>query len=191
MKLCGGLLLWLALSLLPAHALEASGVQFDERTSLAGSDLVLNGAGTRIKMIFKVYAIALYLPQKAASSANALASKGPRRIQIVTLRELTAEQLSDALVEFMRKNQSSADLAILQPRIETLRHTMLNFGTLPEKTRVRLDYLPTSGTRIFVGDEQKGSDIPGEDFYLALMKIWLGEHVPQESLRDALLGHKS
>ena len=33
-----------------------------------------------------------------------------------------------------------------------------------------------------------GTAIPGEDFYRALLRIWLGTKVTDEKLRDALLG---
>ena len=186
------LLLSFALLGLGAHAnaTEVEGINFADRITLGDSELVLNGAGVRVKMLFKVYALGLYLPQKSSTAGQVLASKGPRRIQIITLRTLTAEQLAEALVEFMRKNQGVAELAALQPRIDTLRSTMMSIGKVPAKTRIRLDYLPASGTRVFVDDEQKGADIPGEDFYLGLLRIWLGEHVPQASLREALLGNK-
>ncbi|MDP5238078.1 chalcone isomerase family protein [Uliginosibacterium sp. 31-16] len=173
-----------------ALAMDVAGVSFEEKTRLGDSELVLNGAGMRNKLVFKAYAMGLYLPQKIDTAAGVLASKGPRRIQLVTLRDLTAEQLADALIEFVHKNHSAAELEKLNPRIETLRGIMLGIGKAPEKTRIRLDYFPASGTRVYVGNEQKGADIPGEDFYAALLKIWLGEHVPQESLRDALLGRK-
>jgi len=172
-------------------AAEVAGIHFDEKIRLGDSELVLNGAGLRNKLIFNIYAMGLYLPQKTSTAAGILASKGARRIQLVTLRELTAEQLADALIEFLQMNLSAAELQKLAPRIENLRTTMLAIGKAPEKTWIRLDYLPASGTRIFVGNEQKGADIPGDDFYSALLKIWLGEHVPQESLRNALLGRQN
>lgn len=173
-----------------ANAAEIAGVSFDDKVKLGDSELVLNGAGMRNKLMFKVYAMGLYLPQRADTSSDVLISTGPRRIQIVTLREISGEQLAEALMEFLHLNLSAAELEKLNPRIETLRSTMLSIGKSPERTRIRLDYLPASGTRLTVGGEQKGTDIPGEDFFTALLKVWFGKHVAQESLRDALLGRK-
>lgn len=172
----------------PANAADVAGVHFDDKTSVAGSELQLNGAGLRKKFVFKVYAMGLYLPQKANTPAAVLASKGPRRIRIVTLRELSAEQLAEALVEGLHKNLSAAELEKLGSRVDSFRNTMLSIGKSPEKTQIQLDYLPASGTRLTVGGEQKGADIPGDDFYNALLRIWLGADPAQEDLRDALLG---
>ncbi|GAB2886947.1 hypothetical protein GCM10027046_14100 [Uliginosibacterium flavum] len=173
-----------------AAATEVAGVNFADRITLGDSELMLNGAGMRNRLMFKVYAIGLYLPQKSDTVSSALASKGPRRIQIVTLREISGEQLADALIEFLHKNLSKDELRKLDTRIETLRSTMLKFSASPEKTRIQLDYLPDTGTRLIVNNSQHGKDIPGEDFFNALMRVWLGEHVAQESLREALLGRK-
>lgn len=181
-------LLGLALSL-PARAVDVAGVNFADSTSLAGSELKLNGAGLRVRFaVVKIYAIGLYLPQKAGSADAALASTGPRRVQINTLRELTAEQLADALIEALEANHSAAEMSKLAPRVAQLRSTMLSIGKVAEKTSIRLDYLPASGTRVIVGNEQKGSDIAGEDFFTAVLKIWLGNKPAQSDLKEQLLG---
>jgi len=39
-----------------------------------------------------------------------------------------------------------------------------------------------------VGGKPAGSPIPGEDFYRALLRIWLGDNPVQEDLKKALRG---
>ena len=56
--------------------------------SVGGQELVLNGAGVRTRAIFKVYVGSLYVPAKATTAAAVLA-KGPRRIQLNLLRDVT------------------------------------------------------------------------------------------------------
>jgi long-chain acyl-CoA synthetase len=81
-----------------ALAAEVGGVKLDDKVSVGGKDLVLNGAGIRTRAIFKVYVGSLYVPQKSGDLAGVLAGS-PRRIQMNILRDLTADQLVDALVE--------------------------------------------------------------------------------------------
>lgn len=181
-------ILLFALSLPTFAALEVAGVKFDDKAAVGAGDTVLNGAGLRNRVFFKVYAIALYLPQKVTGTADALAAKGPKRIAIVTLRDLTAEQFVDALLEALKKNHDEATLAVLQPKIEQFRSTMLSIGSAPEKSVVNLDWLPGTGTRLSFNGTQKGSDIAGEDFYNALLRIWLGDKPAQDDLKDKLLG---
>jgi hypothetical protein len=179
--------LWMLTSL-PVQALDLAGAHFDDKANVAGSELMLNGAGIRTKLFFKVYAIGLYLPQKMEGADAVLSSKGPRRIQIVTLRDLTAEQLADAFVEALAANQSEQEMSRLAARVERFRATMLSIGKAAEKTIIRLGYLPTTGTHLTVGNEQKGSDIAGEDFYQALLRIWLGNAPVQADLKEKLSG---
>ncbi|MDQ8024058.1 MAG: chalcone isomerase family protein [Moraxellaceae bacterium] len=171
-----------------SQAAEVAGVKLDDKASVAGQELVLNGAGLRTRLMFKVYVIGLYLPAKTDSTSTALAGAPPRRVQIVTLRELSGEQLADSLVEGLQKNLSRPELDALGSRIENFRKTMLAVGKAPERTVIRLDYLPDRGTRLTVADTQRGEDIPGAEFYQALLRIWLGAEPAQADLRAALLG---
>ena len=173
---------------LPAHAADVAGVRFDDRSTVAGSDLALNGAGLRTRFMVKVYAMGLYLPRRA-DTADAVASQpGPKRIQIVTLRELSAEDFANALIDGIRKNHSDTEFAGLQSRAEEFRSILLGLKTAPSGTQVRIDWLPASGTRLSINNEIRGKDISGEDFYRALMRIWIGDKPVDEDLKNALLG---
>ena len=173
---------------LPALATDIAGIHFDDRTAVAGSDLTLNGAGLRTRFMVKVYAMGLYLPRRA-DTADAVASQpGPKRIQIVTLRELSAEQFADALLDGLKKNHSEAEFAKLQARSDEFRTALLGLKSAPSGTQIRLEWLPASGTRLSVGNDARGKDIPGEDFYRALLRIWLGDKPVDADLKNALLG---
>ncbi len=180
----------LLLLMLPgaAQCAEVAGVKLDDKTRLGNADLVLNGAGLRSRMFFKVYVAGLYLPEKANNTDAVLAMPGAKRIYITTLRELTAEQFAETLVNNIEKNHSAADYAPLKARVEEFRSAILSINVAPKGTLVTLDYLPESGTRFAVNGQAKGKDIVGEDFYRALLKIWLGNAPVQEDLKDALLG---
>lgn len=172
-----------------AHAAtEVSGVKFADKLKLGAVELQLNGAGQRSRLFFKVYAIGLYLQEKRTTVADVLALKGQKRLHIVTLRELTAEQFAGALVEGMQKNHSDAEMAPLKARIEDFNAAMLAVKKTAEGSVVDIDWLPESGTRLIVGGIQQGKDIPGEDFYNALLAIWLGPKPAQDDLKEALLG---
>lgn len=178
----------LALPSSPTISAEVAGVHFDDKTTLAGSDLVLSGAGLRTRFMLKVYAMGLYLPRQAANAEAATNQSGPKRIQIVTLRNLTAEQFADALVEGLKKNLTEAEFAKLQSRAEELRNNLLAVKSASAGTQIRLEWIPTAGTRLSIGNEVRGKDIPGEDFYRALLRIWLGDSPADSDLKGALLG---
>lgn len=172
----------------PAWAVrEVRGIKFADTTSLGGQALQLNGAGARVKIIVDVYAAGLYLPRRDASVGNVLEMPGPKSMHIVLLRDLTGEDFADAMIKGFRKNNSEADNAKFQTRIDAIRSTMLSFGNVKKGTSIHLNFVPGAGTRTLVEGVQKGADIPGDDFYAALLKIWLGNQPVDSSLKDDLL----
>lgn len=188
-RLLRGLFAGAVCLVLNAHAaVEVAGVRFEDSIRLGTETVVLNGAGLRTRLVFKVYAMGLYVPTRVDTAAAALAGLPPRRIHIVTLRELTAEQFADALVDGIRKNHDEATLAALKPRTEAFRDALLSLRSAPEATVVDIDQLANGSTRVTVGGKQLGADINGADFYGALLRIWLGERPADESLKRALLG---
>ena len=164
-----------------------SGVRFEPTQRVANVDLQLNGAGLRKKLFISVYAMGLYVPSKAASIELLNKQTGPRRILIATLRDLSGEQFEDALVKAINKRQEPAKLAKLQARLDEFSRTLLSIKTLPEGARIQLDWLPDSGTVLTVNGTQQGKPIAGEDFYQALLDIWLGGDPIQDSLKTDLL----
>lgn len=182
------LALLLCIASLAHAATEIAGVKFDDKVKLGATELQFNGAGMRSKLFLKVYTIGLYLPEKKTAAADVLALAGAKRMQVTTLRELTAEQFADALVEGIKKNHSEAEVEPLKARIDEFRTAILAVKTAAKGTVVTIDWLPDSGTRLSIDGKQQGKDIAGEDFYRALLQIWLGPKPAQADLKDALLG---
>lgn len=188
--LSGSLLAAALLTTQPALSAELAGTHIDDRASVAGNELVLNGAGLRTRFMLKVYTIGLYLPKRSESAVSAITGAGAKRIQIITLRDLSAEDFANALIDGVRKNHGDADLANLQGRLDEFRTTLLGIRAAPNGTQVRIDWLPASGTRLSIGNETRGKDIPGEDFFRALLRIWIGDKPVDEDLKNALLGKR-
>lgn len=177
-----------ALSLNVAQAVEVAGVKFEDKTSLGNASLVTNGAGMRKKAFFKVYAVALYLPEKQTDADAIFATKGAKRIAITLLRDLTAQQFVDALQDGVASNHSESEFAALKERLNRFSEAMLGIGEAKSGAQVFIDFLPEGATRLTVNNEVRGSDIAGEDFFNALLKIWIGNKPIQDDLKQALLG---
>ncbi len=186
--------LLLALSLPAVAALEAAGVKFDDKMKVGAGDTVINGVGVRGVLFIKGYAMALYLPQKTTAAGEAISAKGAKRVRIVLLRDTSGETFADALPSGIRKNHSEQEVVPLNARIEALKATMLTVTTAPKGAVIHFDWLPEVAggvTRLTINGEKKGEDIPGEDFYRAVLKIWLGEQPVQADLKEGLLGKTS
>jgi len=167
-------------------AAEVAGIKFDDTEQVAGQPIVLNGVGLRTRLFFKVYAMGLYLPNKEATASAAIAAMGAKRVHIVTLRDLTAEQFAEALVKGFAENHEATEMAKLQDRLDEFKTTLLSIGAAKTGTQISIDFVPGSGTRLVVGGSQKGKDITGEDFYAGLLRIWLGSKPVDSELKAAL-----
>ncbi len=175
---------------LAAAAAEVEGVKLDDRVRIAPDtpELVLNGAGVRTRLFFKVYVGGLYLAQKQGGAAEALALGGPKRILLAMLRDLTAQQLSDALNEGFAANNPPADQARYKAELAELTGVMAALGQAKKGDVITLDFVPGSGTRVVVNGTQRGKPIPEEGFYRAILKVWLGERPADADLKKGLLG---
>ena len=177
-------------ALTAAQAAEVAGVKLDDRLRLVpgGPELVLNGAGIRTRAIFKVYVAGLYLPEKKATTAEALAIAGPKRVAMTMLRDLSAQQLSEALADGIRNNSTAAEQEALKARTDELLAIMNALGEAKKGDAILLDFLPDSGTRVVVNGQPRGKPIAGDDFYRALLRIWLGDRPVDGDLKRGLLG---
>jgi len=153
----------------------------------AADELVLNGSGIRKRVIFEVYSIGLYLPKRVSSAQEAIASPGPKRIDIRMLRDVSAEQFSGALAEGIRENHSEAEARALEPSVKQLISIMAEVQEAKKGMLVSLGW-DGKATQLRIDGKGVGAPIEGEDFYRALLRIWLGEKPVQENLKKALLG---
>lgn len=174
-----------------AHAVEVGGVAVADTIKLGGADLVLNGAGIRTRAVFKVYVGAIYVTDKKSAAAEVIAQRGPKRVALHMLRDLSAEQLGGALNDGLAANLSDAERTQFKPQIDELKATMDAVGAAKEKSVVTLDYLPEAGIRIAIDGAARGKPIPGEEFYRALLKMWLGDKPVDRSLKAGMLGQPS
>ena len=171
-----------------AQALDVEGVKLEPTAQVGGAALVLNGAGVRTRAIFKVYVAGLYVPQKASSAAALLAQKGPRRVAITMLRNVDADTFSGALSEGLQKNLSEAQFAGFKTQIDTLGANFKAAGEAKKGDVIHLEFAPDAGTRVVVNGKAQGSAIAGEDFYAALLRIWLGDKPVDGDLKKGLVG---
>jgi hypothetical protein len=177
----------LALAAFTASGAEVAGVKLDDKTQVESRELVLNGAGLRKRVVFNVYVIGLYLPEKKTDAAAVIQLAGPKRAAIHMLRDVGAEQFTDALIEGLKENHSEADYKALEPRVRDLAGIFAEIKEAKKGMTITLDWTG-SATQLTVNGKPAGKPIPGEDFYRALLRVWLGDKPVQNDLKKSLLG---
>ena len=169
------------------HAAEVAGVKLEDRTQVESRDLVLNGAGLRKRLFFNVYVIGLYVAEKKPDANALLQMPGPKRAAIHMMRDVGADQFTEALVDGLRANVSEAEFRSLEPRVKELADIMGEVKEAKKGMHLALDWTG-SATRLMVNGKPTGKPIAGEDFYRALLRIWIGDKPVQDDLKKALLG---
>jgi Chalcone isomerase-like len=173
-----------------SFAAEVSGIKFDDQTKVANTQLLLNGAGVRYAAggFVKAYAMGLYLPKPMAHDTDIKAYRGVKRIQLVMMREVNANDLARAMLTGLRTNLTSND---------QLRHidgmTKIGgvFGTVPYLKKgdtVTVDAIPGTGTLIYINGKRVGDKIDDDGFFDALLQIWIGPKPVDAFLKPSLLG---
>ena len=171
---------------LSANALEIKGVKVDEKVQVGGNALVLNGAGIRTKMVFKVYVAALYLTQKQTDANAVISDTGNKRVSMHFLRELDAETLLKGMNEGFTDNNNAAEMSEIEPQMKQFRDMMTSAKEVKKGDMIVLDFT-SAGTQVNINGKSLGQ-VEGAVFNQALLKVWLGEKPVDASLKKAMLG---
>ena len=171
-----------------AQTTEVAGVKFANTLQVGNTKLQLNGAGIRYKVVFKVYAAALYLTDKATTPEAVLAAPGPRHLQIVMLREIDANELGKLFTKGMEQNAPREEFSKSIAGIMRMSDIFSSRKKLVAGDSFAVEWVPGTGTVILVNGKPEGQPIKEPEFYSALMKIWFGKSPADAQLKDALLG---
>lgn len=176
------LMLLSALLFTPADAGELSSVTVPDSVTVGGKELVLNGMGLREKFFIDIYVGSLYLPAKTSDASKAINDDVPKRIDMnFVYSEVSKDKLTGAYVDGFKAAKADEsqkeNLAKLNGWMETV-----NSGDL-----IRLDYVPGTGTTVYVKGAKKGT-IAGADFMKALWSVYIGSAPPTAALKKGMLG---
>jgi hypothetical protein len=157
-------------------------------TQLGGQTLQLNGKGIRYRAFIQVYEVGLYASTRFNSLEQFLAAPGAKRIQLITLRELTGDVLGVAMVQGMQNNAPPSERAKLVSHMGILSKAFGEQYKINAGTVLTIDYVPGQGTLLMFNGEQRAEPIADPLFFPATARIWLGPNPVDRLLKDALLG---
>jgi hypothetical protein len=172
----------------PVTAKEIEGITIPDTHAFANIDspLVLNGAGIREKFFLDIYIGALYLPARTPDASAILSDTGPASILMhVLYREVSKQKITDGWTDGLEANLSDEKMLILKPQLEKFNSL---FQDLRKGDRIRIDYIPGTGTEVRINDEWRGV-VEGNDFYRSLLRIWIGSKPVTKSLKQEMLGN--
>lgn len=168
------------------QAKKIDGFEFPDKLKQEGSELVLNGCGTRKKMFVKIYCAGLYLLKKESNGAivtdadKAMAVK-MRFIYSHVSKEKIASVWNDC---FYNVTNGKTD-----PIKKEIKEFLSYFGKEDVKGGDVFDlvYIPSKGVRVYKKDKLVGT-VKGLPFKKALFSVWFGDKPIQNDLKENMLG---
>ena len=167
---------------------DVAGVKYEPTAQVGTAKIPLNGAGIRYKAIFKVYTAGLYLGSKAATTEAVLAAPGPKRMHIVMLREIDANELGKLFTRGMQDNAPREEFSKSIAGTIRLSELFSAKKKLAAGESFSVDYVPGQGTTVLINGKASIEPIKEPEFFSALLKIWLGNSPADGQLKEALLG---
>ena len=171
----------------PAAKAEPMKAKAAEKNHLKLDGLVKNGSAIRTKLGFKVYNVDLYLCAECSDENLIYKDREAKRIKITMLREVTGKKFDATVRKNIETNFSAAEKKKWATEIKSFLDAFVD-DILAKGSTVLIDYVPGTGTRISLDGKVKET-IPGDDFYHALLRLWIGD-VPQKSVKHGLLNRK-
>lgn len=170
-----------------ASAAEVAGVKFPDTQKIAGKELQLNGLGVRTKFIVKVYALGLYLPEKASTVEEVMKAEGPRRWQLVLLRDVSSDEFGNAFMAGLNNNLDAKDKAKIVTQLSKFGEMFALLDALKKGDVLDMDWIPGTGSQCYLNGKKIGEVTPDLLFYNSVLKIWLGDKPVDSSLKPKLL----
>jgi hypothetical protein len=173
-----------------AQAVEVGGLKLDDTAKVGGKELKLNGAGVRVRIVVKVYAMALYLTEKKTTAAGVLESTGPRRFTLGMLREVSGDELGQAFMAGITANTDKAERSKFVNQLAQFGEAFVSIPQAKKGDIITVDWLPDTGTVMSLNGKPIGEPLKDVGFYNAVLKIWLGDKPVDSTLKPELLGTK-
>ena len=168
-----------------AAALESQ--HFDDTVVVADRTLRLNGLGLRGVAWIKAFVAGLYVAAPSRDPGQLMAMQGPKRLRLKIMLEAPSKELSKAFAKGVRRNESEAVQAQLSERMALFVGLLDGLGTLREGDALDVDFVPGQGAQLLHNGKAVGSPVAGEDFYRALLKIFIGERPVDTRLKEGML----
>jgi Chalcone isomerase-like len=169
---------------------DIAGVHYDATVKVEGQALQLNGSGLSYKALQKVYTVGLYTKRKASKTDEVLRMDGPKQLKFVMLVPMRIDELGKLIARGIEANSPRDEFMRLIPSTVDMGRTFSKLRRMSPGDNVVIEYVPRRGTVFYVNGQPAGLPIGQQDFYNAILKVWLGKNPTSQDLKDALLDFK-
>ncbi len=170
-----------------AQPVKVEGASFESSFYLVGHKVKLNGVGTgQIDQQAKSYAAGLYLVKTARNLPEAIASPGPKRLELRMLREIESQSLGRQLSTTLSQHVPRAELSACLSGLAQIGEAFGAKKRLAAGDQFSLDAVMGQGTHVLINGERVAT-IKGTEFFGCVLRAYLGEPPGDAALRRGLL----
>ena len=173
-----------------ARNTELAGVQCEPKVKVEGQTLQLNGSGLSYKALQKVYTVGLYTVRKSSKTDEVLRMEGPKQLKFVMLVPMRIDELGKLISRGIEANSPRDEFMRLIPSMIDMGRTFSKLRRMSAGDNVVIEWVPKRGTVFYMNGQPAGLPIGQQDFYNAVLKVWLGKNPTSQDLKDALLDHQ-
>lgn len=170
---------------------EIAGVHYDSKVKVEGQTLQLNGSGLSYRALQKVYTVGLYTSRKSSKAEEILSMDGPKQLKFVMLVPMRIDELGKLIARGIEANSPRDEFMKLIPSAVDMGRTFSKLRRMVAGDNVVIEWVPRRGTVFYVNGQPAGLPIGDQDFYNAVLKVWIGKSPTTPDLKDALLDYKA
>ncbi len=169
-----------------AKAGHVKGILLPEIIAINKNKVLLNGTAVRAKWGFNVYVVALYLTEKTRDADTIMLNRDPKRIHITMLHSVSEKRFVSTIQKNIVINFTEEERVKFASGLTDFMACFHGGTSLKKYSTINIDYIPGKGMHVEV-DGEDFEMIPGDDFYHAIMRLWIGQPL-QKSIREGLVG---
>ncbi len=166
------------------NALTVEGNDYPETVGIAGKQLKLVGAGTRVKWLFDVYTMGAYTESGGCSLKTIRNKDEVKYLKINMLRTVSKKNMAMALNEALTNNTPNNATEELKKQIAKF---VSYVARCPKGTVMEMVYVPGKGTILKHNGRQHGAAVPGRDFAKVLWDCYFSPKTCCTSLKSDIL----
>jgi len=166
-------------------AVNIAGIDVKENFIAADKKMILNGAGIRKKLFFKLYVGSLYLPEKTMDAVAIVEGNENMIIELNIISKLiTSSKLKEAVEEGF-STVKPEKMELIKERLEIFTD-IFEGGKVKSGDVFTFNYIDGKVETYKNGEHILTTE--GQDFKEALFGIWLGERAIDKNLKAEMLG---
>lgn len=164
--------------------IEVGDVTLPGTMALEGTNLVINGAGMREKVVFDLYAGGLYLQSKSSDPKSIIDADETMSMKLHIVSRLVSSKKMTSAVNDGFDASMNGDTSALADKIETFKGFFSD--KIVKGNIFDIAYVKGKGSVVYKDGKEIGV-IEGLDFKKALFGIWLGPNPADDDLKAGML----